>query len=172
MARVRAPAGRGAKLRKTWFGFSAIHGSNLTAAQTVLGSISFANLATEATHLRTRGEILIAAVPDAATDIEVIGLGLCVVTNAAKDVGGVSVPGPINDIESDVWLWHSLTGMDAVVLTGADANARSVVHRVTIDAKAMRRVPDGHALILVGERSQTAFAGVAVTGMARSLFGH
>jgi len=103
------------------------------------------------TILRCRGEFLIHGIPDAASDVELAGIGLCVVTAQALAVGGTSVPGPIADDESDAWLWHQYIPMDAIGATAAAGDNIGLVHRFTLDAKAMRKLPEDFALILVAE---------------------
>ena len=172
MPRVPTARGRGARLRKTWLGGALIDRVTLTTTQGSLGAVQITETALlESTVLRVRGELLIVAIPNAAADSDVVGLGLVVVSAAAIAAAGAALPGPINDIGSDSWMWYQTIPLDAVVLTAGDANARAVIHRVTIDAKAMRKLPQDNALVLVGELSTGDFASVNVTGQMRVLIG-
>jgi len=144
----------------------------MTTTQSVIASITLAEASLlDATVLRTRGELIVVAIPDAATDSDVLGLGLIVVSAAALSVGGTSVPGPIADVSNDGWLWHRFVGLDAAGDTAVDASSNASVVRVEIDAKAMRRMPQDWALVLMGELTSGDFAQVTVTGGVRTLLG-
>ena len=156
---------------KAWTGAVQPSALLLGATQTVLLAIGISEDGTRETLLRSRGNILVAGTPDAATDVEVVGLGIVVVHSNAATIGGLSVPGPIADDGAD-WLWHQYVPLDAVTLTAGDPNARSVIHRVEIDSKAMRRIPPDYSAILVGELTTTSFANVSVMSGMRMLFGH
>ena len=156
---------------KSWLGVTTPSGVTLTGTQGAIVSIGIAESAIRETLLRTRGNILIQGTPDAAGDVEVVGLGLIVVHSNAVTAGGLALPGPIEDDGAD-WLWHQYVPLDAITLTSADPNARSVVVRVEVDAKAMRRVPSDHEVVLMGELSTTSFASVTALAGIRMLFGH
>jgi len=170
MARNFRPTGRSTRLKKTWTGFHTTSVVNMTTTQVSILEANIGEGAPNQTLLRTRGNILIAAEPDAATDFTIVAFGLIVVQSAAANVGGVSVPGPINDIGAD-WLWHTFVPLDAVTLTAGDPNARSVVHRVEIDAKAMRRVAADESVLLIGEANVAGMASIGVLAGMRTLFG-
>ena len=160
----------GNRMAKAWQGSFNTAVVNLSVTQAnVLQSVASAGL--NQTLLRTRGNILIAVILDAANDVGVAAFGLIVVQDAAANAGGVSLPGLLNDIDAD-WLWHTFVPLDVVILTGADANARSVVHRIEIDAKAMRRVPGDSVVVLMGELGNAGFASTAVLAGCRFLLGH
>jgi len=150
---------RGNRMAKAWQGSFNTAAIGITTTQVnVLQSVESAGL--NQTLLRSRGEILVQATPNAAADVGVIGLGLIVVHANAATAGGVSLPGPLTDVDAD-WLWHQFVPVDAIVLTTADANARSIVSRIEIDAKAMRRVAGDNVVVLIAQIS-------AGTGMASS----
>ena len=166
---ARSSRGGGSRMRKHWTSteFDAV---TIGVTQTLLGSVALVEDHPAFTLLRSRGEILVVAIADAATDTDVVGLGLIVVHSNAAAVGGTSIPGPLQDTGAD-WLWHQVVPLDAVSLTAADPNARAVVVRVPVDSKAMRRLPPDHSVILVGEETVGDFASVKVTGGIRMLFG-
>jgi len=122
------------------------------------------------TLLRSRGELMFAAIPDAAGDDDVIGVGLIVVSDASAGVGGASVPGPINDLSAP-WIWHTFVPLLA---SGAAVDGASIGEnaRVVIDSKAMRKIGLAESLILVVEASTGTFASITVTGGLRALALH
>jgi len=159
--RVKGPTRR-------WFGIN-WQGETITQAQKIVKNMfTMAGQATPVTVVRNRGDFLIVAEPDAAADVITVGFGIIVVQESAATAGGVSVPGPLTDPDAN-WLWHEYVGLDAVVLTAGDANARSVIHRVRIDSKAMRKVPLDQSLILVSEASANTMAVLTSSGGWRSL---
>ena len=169
---AKATRGRGARLRKTWSAMTLLSPTALSTTQSVLGSVSIASgSALEATVLRCRGQLLCFAIPDASTDSAVLGLGLIVVTASALAVGGVSVPGPLEDQESDSWLWHQYIPFDAIAANAGIDRLGSLVARVDVDAKAMRKVPGDSAVVLMGQLNTSTMASVQVTGGIRMLFG-
>jgi len=124
----------------------------------------------DATLLRSRGEFIFVATPNAGADFDVIGIGLIVVQSAAVTVGGAAVPGPINDGDAD-WLWHQFVPLDAGGASAADPNAIGLFARVTVDSKAMRKVRTDQTIILVAELSTGNFTDVAFSGGVRLLEG-
>jgi len=163
---------RATRLSKVWTAIPIIAPTGLSGTQAVMGSLTLGETALQdATVLRCRGNLLITAVPDAATDSDTVGLGICVVTAAAIAVGGTSIPGPINDLGFDGWLWHQFVPLDAVSLTAADEQAITLNVRVEIDAKAMRRMPQDHGVVLMAESNTGLFSSVQVSGGMRILLG-
>ena len=161
--------GRATRMAKTW------QGSFMTAPQDV-GPTQVNLLQSTAsdlnqTLLRTRGNILVAAIPNAASDVAMLALGLIVVSDSAANAGGVSLPGPILDQEAD-WLWHQYVPLDALSLSAADPNARVTVHRIEIDAKAMRKIAGDRVVVLMGETSASGFVTVDVFAACRFLLAH
>jgi len=176
MARATRGSSRGSRLRKSWSAIGVINDVTISATQLVLGSVTLVEGAgQDATVLRCRGNLLITATPDAATDSDVIAFGIGVVTVNALTVGGTSVPGPLESMGWDGWLWHQFVPMDAFGASGVATNmagkAIATSHRVEIDAKAMRRLPQDNAVILVAELSIGDFASVEVSGGMRVLIG-
>jgi len=156
---------------KGWTGLFSAGQSVITTTQAVILEIGLAEASIRETLLRSRGEVCISAIPDAATDSDVLAIGLIVVHSNAATAGGVSVPGPIKDMGAD-WLWHFFIPMDASGLTGQDASAILLNRNIEIDSKAMRRVPPDHSVILVGEAASGDFATVNMSAGMRLLFGH
>ena len=154
---------------KGWLGVTN-SGVPVTSVQAAIISIANIEGQVRETILRSRGEVLLQATPDAATDSDVYGFGLIVVHSNAVTIGTTALPGPIADIGAD-WLWHRFVPMDAVTLTAADPNARAVVSRFELDSKAMRKIAPDHTLVLMAE-SGGVFASAAVSVGLRVLLGH
>ena len=161
--------GRSQRMAMAWQGAFNTAGISLSTTQSSMLQTSESTL--KQTLLRTRGNILVQATPNASTDLAVAAFGLIVVNESAATVGGASLPGPINDVDAD-WLWHQFVPLDAITLTAADPNARSVVHRLEIDAKAMRKVGPDKVVVLMAELGGSAFSAVTAIAGARFLLGH
>ena len=138
--------------------------TSLTATQSILAQITVGEAET---IVRIRGFYLIKAIPDAATDDEVVGLGLIVVSDQAAAAGGTSVPGPIATIGVQ-WLWHNYVPLNAgqAALSGADLGS---MVRGVIDSKAMRKMGPNDSLVLIGELSTGLYSAVEVNGGFRVL---
>ncbi len=166
------PLGRGARLRKTWCRRANTDVVALTSSQAEILSCSHVEASgAEFTVLRTRGHYLLVGTPDAVTDSEVVGLGIAVVPNSAVGVGGLSLPGPIADIDSDIWLWHALIPLEAGSQTAVDSQSITTNFRGVIDSKGMRKWPSDSSVVLIGELSIGAFAGVEVLAGVQFLAG-
>ncbi len=165
---------RSQRLKKSWSASQTINGATVTQAQVELASIILAEgILGEPTLLRTRGEVLLAATPGAIADSDVVGLGLVIVPETTRAIGGVSLPGPIADASADFWLWHRFVGLDAfgAATEAAARTGGTAWARVTIDAKAMRRWPSDSSLVLVAEATQGDFTAITANGQFRALTG-
>ncbi len=156
----------------SWQGFE-FGPASLTATQSVIATLVQVTetLTSDQTVRRTRGSIFVHASPDAATDNDIVALGIIVVQANAAAAGGTSVPGPIADSGAD-WLWHSYVGFDAVSLTAYAGDAMGLNHRFEVDSKAMRIVRQDQTVILVGEVQNATFAELQVEGGIRMLTSH
>ncbi len=141
--------------------------SALSVTQAIFG-VPITVGTSDVTLLRSRGEIIIFATPDAASDDDVVGLGIIVVQEAAATVGGTSVPGPVNDIDAD-WLWHRFVGLDGGAVSAADSASILTNRIIEIDSKAMRRVKRDQVIVLVAELSTGQFGAVRMSGGFRLL---
>ncbi len=167
MARDR---GRFTKISyKHWHGVTWVEAA-VTATQTALASFQKAEGDGPETLLRSRGNVLVTAIPDAGADNGVVGLGIVVANNPAITVGGVSLPGPLTDQGAD-WLWHFMVPLSAQGATAEAVNNIGTVMRVEIDSKAMRRVKDDQGLVLMAETTTALFPTVTVIGGWRFLMG-
>ena len=165
-------ASRATRLSKTWFR-SQIPNTTITETQGIVAAFTIAELTLNAdvTVLRTRGDLLVHAEPDAAADDAIVGFGVCVVSVAALGVGGTSVPGPLLDDGSDCWLWHRYVAFDAIVATAGVTTLGSLVERIEIDSKAMRRLAADQSIALIAESSTSEFGIIQVAGGIAFLMG-
>ncbi len=178
MARRRGgfsrPLGRGARLRKSWCrANSGAVGVALTTTQQALMSCTILEGSIgDGTVLRTRGDYMLIGTPDAATDSDIVGLGICVVNASALAIGGTSLPGPIADIDSDVWLWHAMIPIDAGNDTAREFEGLGAyTFRGVIDSKGMRKIAPDQAVVVIGELATGTLAGISYFGGVQFLFG-
>ena len=79
-----------------------------------------------------------------------IASGIYMMTEDAFAVGDTAALDPIDDANSDMWIWHSFADVHSITATIADGvNAQCCVMRQEIDSKAMRKDFDTQR-ILVG----------------------
>ena len=152
---------------RSWSGTSISTVVSVTTTQQVVTVLSLFTDFPE-TLLRSRGSLLIQATPDAADENDILGIGLIVVNEAASSAGGVSVPGPLNDIDAD-WLWHQGIAFDSRVATSYTGDHIGLNKRVEIDSKAMRRVARDQTIVLVAEAATGEFVSLRLTGFLRML---
>ncbi len=119
------------------------------------------------TLVRIRGEILFDADQNASDETQLGSLGIGVVQDAARVVGPPSIPSAFVDAGDEVWMyWRSLMnhGAEGIVVSTNYPPAR-----YDIDAKAMRKIVDGEALI-VAVSNHSALFGFRIMFQARFLF--
>ena len=161
---------RATRLTKTWFRLT-VDDVPITTTQGSLGAVQVSEGVQMQTVMRTRGNLLVTAIPDAAADSDVLALGICVVREEAAAAGGTVLPGPIADQGADFWLWHRYIGLGDGVSTSGDASSIGNNVRVDIDSKAMRKVQAGSRIILMGEMLNGEFGSVVVHGGLGMLLG-
>ncbi len=163
MARART----GSRGVKEWGG-TTFNEITITTTQGIL--TTFIEAGSPSTILRVRGNIAVQTTPDAASDDDVLGLGLIIVSDASAAIGGSSVPGPIADPASP-WIWHQYVPFLAST-TAIAGDAILQEARVEIDSKAMRKLGINETAVLVGEMDTGSFAAVTATGGIRVLVLH
>ena len=103
------------------------------------------------TLVRIRGSLLVLVTAAAATPSSCVAfLGIKVVQAAALAAGAPAVP--FTDIGSD-WVWWQAVGMNLAGGTVAAPNSdgSTIVHRVEIDSKAMRKIKGNEVLVFVAQ---------------------
>ena len=125
------------------------------------------------TVVRTRGLVAATQVLSGAIGDGFFGAhGICMVNEDAFAVGASAVPDPIDDSNSDLWLWHSFFDVRTVTGTIADGvNAVGCVSKIVIDSKAMRKDFDPE-MVMVGitQVLESGTATVEIHADTRQLF--
>ena len=166
----RGSPSRATRLTKTWFR-TFIDDAPVTTTQSLVASVTVAEGVQMQTVMRTRGNLLVTAVPDSAADSGVLALGICVVRETAAAVGGLSLPGPIVDEGADFWLWHRYVGLADPAASAASGDSIGLNVRVEIDSKAMRKVQADSRVVLMAEMGQGEFTTVNLHGGIAFLLG-
>ncbi len=146
--------------------------TNLAAATTVLHeSFSDATLATvvPATIVRTVGSFWCKSDQVAAERTPIGALGMAVVSEQARVAGVASVPSPTADSDSDLFFQflHWTCGFNFVTAAGVLGTEEWA--RFDFDSRAMRKVVDGDAIVMVVSNSATA-GGIDFVLQFRMLF--
>ena len=142
--RIRTP-----RRRKEW---RELPGGDLVLTADAINLVSTGLSFTSAeTVLRIRGEYLV--VPTAggtyeSSDIASVSVGIGMFSQAAVDVGGVSLPGPLDDV-SYPWLWWHQLKVHFQDATPGDQAWGPHTRHVGIDTSAMRKTKPLEALGLV-----------------------
>ena len=155
-----------------WIGFVSTGEFQIAAPSTalVLGTISQVELAdfVPFTLIRIRGWFSHRSDQAAASETYAGALGIAVVKEQARAVGGTSLPAPITDSGDDSWLyWTPFVGRIAVATSVGIVT--ELYTNLIIDNKAMRKIADGDAFVVTAE---TAALGAGVNGLffVRMLF--
>ena len=118
------------------------------------------------TIIRTYLECLVRSDQTAASEPQVVGIGMAVVSDEASAIGVSAVPTPTTDPGSDLWLLHKFM-LTATMAGDADGNLRGAAF--SIDSKAMRKVEDGQDIVTVVEVDAGVSAGAQVITIGRQL---
>ena len=125
------------------------------------------------TLMRTRGLFSIRVLTAAAAGDGFFGAaGIFMATEDAFNQGAVAMLDPLSDSNSDMWIWHSFFDVRAITATIADGvNAVSVIHRIVIDSKAMRKDFDPERrMVGVTEVAESGAATADINAEVRQLF--
>jgi len=119
------------------------------------------------TLVRIRGQIMMQSDQDTTHEAQIGSLGIAIVQDVARAAGGASLPDPFLDAGDDTWLyWTSLMSAGE---RGAGTVVGSVPFSVDLDAKSMRKIVDGDALIVM-LANHNPTTGIFVAFQARFLF--
>ena len=163
MARQRS----GRKTDYSWSGGSFNQASIATA--NVIETIVTFNEA--GTIYRCRGNLLALLDVQAAGNVNLLGVGLMVASDAQVAAGATAFPSPIDAVDAD-WIWHSFLPLKSETGTQSDLLGGQVA-RMEIDTKAMRKVKMNDNLVMVADGQQLAGTGVVdAIAAVRVLFGH
>ncbi len=103
---------------------------------------------TALTLMRMRGRCFAQLDATAVDERVIVSVGAIVASADAIAAGTGSLPGPDSDGD-DEWIWHG----NLLLSSGAEAavNTNSLFDRLEIDSKAMRKLKQNQAIVLVGE---------------------
>ncbi len=169
----RSFAGGRAQRRQTrWGGSPDVAGTTTVGAgvKLLLSSFSSADLADliPNTVVRIRGSLWVRTDQIVASEDAFGAYGIAVVTEQARAAGAASLPGPITDEGSDVWLlwvpWFA--NMFLSTAAGFDSAPGRLVE---LESKAMRKIEEGQALVTMIENASSSASAVVIQ-KKRTLF--
>jgi len=139
--------------RPTFWEGASVNSTVTTGASvinTVLSEAQLENVPAP-TIVRIRGSILVQVTASAATPgRSSCVLGIKLTTGAA--LAGAAVEQPLLDIGSD-WIWWTAVPLFLAggSVAAPNSDGRSIVHRVEVDSKAMRKTGINSVLVLVAQ---------------------
>ena len=143
-------ARRAGQVRLTDWGFLNPANTTLAASSVILGSLNAAALAMRPfTIIRQYYEIMLRSDQAAAVEIQIAGVGVCVVSDQASAIGITAIPTPLTDLGSDLWMLHQICMANAVDLTDRTIPAR----HYSIQSKSMRKVNSDEDMMIVAQGS-------------------
>jgi hypothetical protein len=121
------------------------------------------------TLVRTRGAITAQLFTATAPgDGFFMGVGICIVTAEAFTVGTTAIPGPLETMDWDGWLYHRMDHMISQDASPAAADKLSNI-RYEVDSKAMRKVGVNDVMAMVVETVEIGTATGEIHGVSRIL---
>ena len=101
------------------------------------------------TLVRTRGELTacLSVVTTIGDGFDELAVGICVVTDKAFAAGAASIPGPLQDLSWDGWLWHQLFSSFRGFATTETGRGPMEAVRLAIDSKAMRKLKESDVIV-------------------------
>ncbi len=165
---VRGAAGIRRSRESTWVTLAPVNVTMTAAGGTIIGSLNAAALALRPfTIVRARFKYMVRSDQAAAIETQVGAIGIAVVSDESIAAGVGSIPTPITEIGSDLWLLHEIFMSMESNLTDRSLNG-SVGE---IDSKAMRKVEAGQDIAIVAEMSTASSTGGMVVSLGgRMLF--
>ncbi len=125
------------------------------ASKVLVASAVLSNPGINETLRRVRGFILLLSDQTAATERQLGAFGICVASDAAVAAGAASLPGPVTELDDDLWqTWLPLQGALTVV-SGVGFILQD--NKIQIDSKAMRRIQQGQSLAIMAENASATF---------------
>ena len=167
MAHPRFTRGRGrlgSKRETSWLPIDVVN-TGIGGAGTILNSLTVAEKAKwPFTIIRTHLSIIMTSDQAAASENQIGGIGICVVSDQASAIGITAVPTPLTDLDSDLWLLHQLLFGEFLFGDGTGFTDPTGTF-MTLDSKASRKVNDAEDVVIVGEVDLTlGFGASFVTG--------
>ena len=171
----RLSPGRQGPRRSTEWGASAdvtavtaLGGATTIIAQTFTGGILQTAGLLPSTVVRVRGELYVQSDQAAVAERPFGALGFAVVSDEAAVAGAASVPGPITNAQSEkFFVWQPWQA--AAVVDSANV-AIQPMERFEFDSKAMRKIQNGDAIVVMMENGALAGIGAQFILQFRLLF--
>jgi len=139
--------GRSQRRESTWLFLTSTATTFTAAGGVLLNSLNAAALALRPfTVIRTYLDGNVVSDQSAGGENQHLAIGLAVVSDQAVAAGVGSVPTPVTERGSDLWLLHQ-----EFAGSGSAVNDGRVGFQIKADSKAMRRVDEGSDLIVVAE---------------------
>ena len=168
---VRGPALRQGQRRETFWAASADESAlNALAANTIALDQSFTEALLEDSHpftiVRTRGSVWVRSDQIAAQEAGSFGISFAVVEEKARAAGAAALNTPLSQEDSDTYFAYAA----GLFSTMEDAAGRKAPwFEYSFDSKAMRKVSEGQAIVVVVENASAA-GGVEYMLKYRMLF--
>ena len=146
---VRAPT--------NWARSLAVAVTNLPASTKIIASsIILSNPGIGETIRRTRGKLLITSDQTATSEVHLGAMGMMVVSDVALALGITAVPDPVTEADDDNWfVWEPFLALSDV---RSGESAPNTYHAgFEFDSKAMRRVEEGSAVVVVIANASAVF---------------
>ncbi len=157
-----------AKRLSEWVAFTSSGPSDIAGgAKLVFASFTQAALSglVPATIIRVRGYLTAKSDQTAAGENWTGAMGIAIVKENARAVGITALPGPVTDAAADMWFYHQFFQGRFSSSTG---QGDGFFFGVDVDSKAMRKVEDGDAMVVMAEVGSGV--GLSVDAQMRILF--
>ena len=145
------PRAPGQRRQTSWFEIQLTQTAVASNAAVLVASLTTAEKAKRPfTIVRTQLSTHLTTDQLAATELQAIAVGMCVVSDQASAIGVTAIPTPDTDMASDLWFLHRWN-FDEFLLASAvgfDSPTGRILH---IDSKAMRKVNNDEDVVLVVE---------------------
>jgi len=157
----------GTRRETSWFPIDFVF-SGVGVAGVILNSLTTTEKAKRPfTILRTHLEVRMASDQIVASEVQLAGIGLAVVSDQASGIGISAVPTPVTDLGSDLWFVHQVL-FGSFLFGDATGFQEPVGTFASIDSKAMRKVNDAEDVVIVAESSAIG-QGLTITSGGRLL---
>lgn len=144
--------GSGNKRFTEWQNFDLRLVTEALAATQTFGSVSAvaAEAVVRTTLVRIRGQAFFSWLPNAADDVQIVGLGIIKVNSDAVGQSSLAVPSPTDDLDAS-WIWHQLMVFGPAFTATETADDLQLFARVEIDTKAQRILQLNESLVFVAD---------------------
>ena len=147
---ARRPVGRARPGRPgTWARL--VDAEILTAATKTLMAVATLSTSFNETVRRVIVDAVVQSDQVSASERFQVAMGMCVVSDAAIAAGAASLPGPLTDLDDDLWFfWTAFHGNVSVGATALNVQNLAQPSR-HVESRAMRRVVEGQQVAIMAE---------------------